>query len=144
MKKVSALIFIASFILLLTLWLTGKVAFEAALFKEINPLQWLVSFAKTAVVLSAYIVGFFAMIVITFVDIVTSLIWKIEFPILHLIYDKFFLTFSKGWYWDQFHGIYLFISGTVLLILSLIILLIPDTRRNQRVPYNPASYAGQS
>ncbi len=143
MKKVSALVFIASLILLFVLWYTNKVAFEAALFEEINPLHWLVSFFKTAVVLSAYIAGFFAMIIITFVDILSSLIWKIEFPILHLIYDKFFLTFSKGWYWDQFHGSYLFISAVVFLIGSLIILAIPNTKRNKRVSYNPAAYAGR-
>jgi|GEM_PF-6852953 len=143
MKKVSALVFIASLILLLVLWLTDKVAFEAALFKEINLLHWLVSFFKTAVVLSAYIAGFFAMIIITFVDIVSSMIWKIEFPILHMIYDKFFITFSKGWYWDQFHGSYLFISAIVFLIVSLIILAIPDPKRNQRVYYNPSAYTGR-
>lgn len=143
MKKVSALVFIASLILLLTLWLTDKVAFEAALFKEINPLHWLVSFAKTAVVLSAYIAGFFAMIIITFVDIVSSLIWKLEFPILHVVYDQFFLAFSKGWYWDQFHGSYLFVSGIVLLLASLIILSIPDAKRNRRVSYNPSAFAGR-
>lgn len=144
MKKISVLVLIASLILLITLWLSGKVAFEPAFFSELSLLPWLISFAKTAVVLSAYIAGFFAMIVIAFVDIISSMILKLEFPILHLIYDQFFVVFSKGWYWDQFHGSYLFISAVIFLIGSLIILANPDTKRYQRVAYNPSAFSDRS
>ncbi|MEE4176927.1 MAG: hypothetical protein V2I46_05400 [Bacteroides sp.] len=144
MKKFSALVLIASLILLVTLWATRKFSFEFSFFNDLNLLHWLSSLVKTIIVLLAYIAGFFAMLVITFADIVSSMIWKVEFPLMHLVYDKFFLEFSKGWYWDQFHGGYLFTSGVLILLITLIILSIPDTKRRARYIYNPAQFASRN
>lgn len=144
MKKVSALVLIASLILLLTLWFNHKVSFDLSFFQNLNPVQWLSAFFRTLVVLIAYIGGFFAMILITLVDIVSSLVWKVEFPLLHLVYDKFFLAFTKGWYWDQFQGSYLFISGSLILLISTILLAIPDTKRKARYVYDPSRFAARA
>jgi len=144
MKKFSALLLIASMVLLATLWFNEKVVFEMDHFRNLSILQWVNSFLKTIIVLLAYIAGFFAMILITLIDIFSSIIWKIEFPILHLVYDKFFIAFSKGWYWDQFPGVYHFISGIVVTIFAMIVLGFPDIRRNQRIVYDPGRYQSKS
>lgn len=140
MKKVSALVLIASLILLITLSVTRKFSFEPSFFDDLNLIHWLNALFRTIVVLMAYIAGFFAMIVITFADILSSMIWKVEFPMIHFVYDKFFLEFSRGWYWDQFQGSYLFISAILILLISLIILSIPDPKRRARYLYNPALF----
>ena len=144
MKKVSALVLIASLVLLVILWITHKFTFNTNFLRDLNFVQWLSAFLKTIVVLVAYIGGFFAMILITFVDIVSSLIWNVEFPILNLVYDKFFLGFSKDWYWDQFPGAYLFISGLLLMLISIIILALPDTKRKARSTYNHAHFSSRA
>jgi hypothetical protein len=140
MKKFSALILLASLILLFVLWISEKMVFEWVFFIGLNPVHWLQAMLKTFIVLLAYIGGFFAMILITFIDILSSMIWKVEFPILHLVYEKFFLVFSKGWYWDQFHGSYLFISGVIIFFIAMVMLAIPDTKRTRRVVYDPSRY----
>ena len=141
MKKISALILAASLMLLIILAITRKFSVEATFYSDWNLIHWLGSFFKTIVVLFAYIAGFFAIIVITFVDILSSMIWKVEFPILHLVYDKFYLGFSKGWYWDQFQGGYLFLSAIIILLIAMIVLAIPDNKRKARYLYDPANFA---
>jgi hypothetical protein len=143
MKKFSALILLASLILLFVLWISGKMVFEWVSFTGLNPVHWVQALLKTFIVLLAYIAGFFAMIVITFIDILSSMIWKVEFPILHMVYEKFFLIFSKGWYWDQFHGSYLFTSAVIIFFIAMVMLAIPDTKRTRRVVYNPSLYASR-
>lgn len=143
MKKFSALILLASLVLLFVLWITEKMVFEWVYFSDLNPLHWVQALLKTFIVLVAYIAGFFAMIFIAFIDILSSMIWKVEFPILHIVYEKFFLIFSKAWYWDQFHGSYLFISGVIIFIIALVMLAIPDTKRTRRVVYDPSRYGSR-
>lgn len=144
MKKFGALMLVASLVLLVTLWLSGKVMFQPGFFSDLSFSRGFYSLVKTIVVLTAYIAGFFAMLVITFVDIISSIIWKAEFPLLHLVYDKFFLAFSKGWYWDEFSGSCLFISGLILFLTSLVIVNFPDTRRNQRIVYDPTRFSAKT
>lgn len=140
MKKLSALLLIASLVLLAALWLNEKFTFEIPHYQQISIASLLNSFIKTIIVLLAYIAGFFAMIFIALIDIFSTIIWKVEFPIMNFVYDKFFISFSKAWYWDQHSGFYLFVSGLLISVLCLIALGYPDMTRNQRVIYDPAKF----
>ncbi len=137
MKTLSSLLLIASLVLLGTLWLNEKEVFETDQLHNICIIKLINSFLKTIIVLFAYIVGFFALLFIALIDIFSSIIWKVEFPILHLVYENFFIGFSKSWYWDQHTGIYLFLSGVVIFLICAVVLGIPDLRRHKRVVYHP-------
>lgn len=140
MKTISAFLLIASFVLLATLWLNEKVVFNTDHFQHISFTLLFNSILKTIIVLLAYIAGFFALLFIALIDIISTMIWKVEFPVLQLVYENFFIGFSKNWYWDQHTGAYLFLSGVFISICCVVILGIPEFRRYQRVAYYPAMF----
>lgn len=141
MKKISFLFLIGSLVLIAILFLTGKTSLEYIVFKELDLIKWVGSLIKTCVVLLAYIAGFFAMILIAIIDIFSSIIFQIEFPILSFVYDYLIIGFSKTWYWDQFQGTYLLASALFISVVSIIVLLIPEFNKYQKVVYNPGDFS---
>lgn len=141
MKKISILFVLASVILVAILFLTGKTSFEYIVFSEMSLIKWAVSLIKTYIVLMAYIAGFFAMILIAIIDIFSSIILQLEFPILHFVYDYLIIGFSKTWYWDQFQGSYLLASALLIFLVSVIVLFVPEANKFQKVIYNPGDFS---
>jgi hypothetical protein len=141
MKKINFLFLLASLILIAILFLTGKTSFEYIVFREMNLIKWAGSLIKTYIVLLAYIAGFFAMIFIAIIDIFSSIILQLEFPILTFVYEYLIIGFSKTWYWDQFQGNYLFASALLISLVSIFILLFPEVNKFQKVVYNPGNFS---
>jgi hypothetical protein len=141
MKKINILFLLASLILIAILFLTGKTSFEYIVFKEMSLIKWAVSLIKTYIVLLAYIAGFFAMILIAIIDIFSSIILQLEFPILNFVYEYLIIGFSKTWYWDQFQGSYLLASALLISLVSIIVLFLPEGNKFQKVVYNPGNFS---
>ena len=104
-------------------------------------IKWAVSLIKTYIVLLAYIAGFFAMILIAIIDIFSSIILQLEFPILNFVYEYLIIGFSKTWYWDQFQGSYLLASALLISLVSIIVLFLPEGNKFQKVVYNPGNFS---
>jgi hypothetical protein len=144
MKKISTLFIIASIILIGMLFTTGKMDFNGSFHSQVSLFDSLLALFRTIVIIFAWAAGLALMIVITLVDVFTTLITKTEFPILHYVYDTAFLTFSKGWYWDQFNGLQLLIAAALLLSFGVIYLKAIPFRKNQVVKYNHYSSEASS
>ena len=139
MKKISTLFIIASIILIGMVFTTGKADFNGSLHSQVSLFDSLLALFRTIVIIFAWAAGLALMIVITLVDVFTTVITKTEFPILHYVYDTAILSFSKGWYWDQFNGHQLLIAAILLFSFGVIYLVIIPFRKNQVVKYNHSS-----
>ncbi len=132
MKNWENFILMSTAIISLILFASGKVEFENML-DDINSQDTLIAMGKTIIVTIVALFTLVIMVVVFMVDIVISILLRQEFPITQYLYEKLYINFAKGWYWDSLSGSHIFLACIILFGVTL--LYISLFSRGKRRPF---------
>ncbi len=119
MKNWDAFIIVSTSIIALTLFASGRVEMYNML-DNLTVQATLVAMLKTvAIVISGSLI-IASMIVILLLDIVTSVIMRMEFPIIHYLYQNYYIGVVREWYWDANTGSHILMACIILFGIGLI------------------------
>ncbi len=119
MKNWDVFIIVSTSIIALTLFASGRIGMYDML-DNISVQDTVIAMIKTiAIVISGSLI-IASMVVILLVDIVTSVIMRIEFPIIHFLYNNYYINIVRDWYWDANTGSHLLMACIILFGLGLI------------------------
>lgn len=119
MKNWDAFIIVSTSIIALTLFASGRIEMYNMM-DNITVQDTVVAMVKTVAVVISGCLIIASMIVILLVDIVTSVIMRMEFPIIHFLYQNYYVGIVRDWYWDANTGSHLLMACIVLFGIGLI------------------------
>lgn len=119
MRNWDAFIIVSTFLLAVALFAGDKIDPEN-IFINLNAGETLLVMLKTIMVALLGIISIAIMILVLLLDIIVSLLFRMEFPILQFFYNTIYLEYFRGWYWDAHSGSHLFLACITLFSLGLI------------------------
>lgn len=140
MKNWDVFIIVSTFVIVLSLFSSGRVSADN-LTDHLHPLETIIVISKTLLMVLMACIGILSMMFVLVSDIVVSILFRLEFPIIHFLYEYAYLGVMKGWYWDAHSGSHLFMASVTLFGIGVINTYLGSYQREKTVVYHKSAQA---
>lgn len=135
MKNWDVFIIVSTFVIAIALFASGKIDFNNML-NNLNTEETLVVMFKTATVALLGILALGLLVVVLLADIIISIVLRMEFPLLHFLYDTLYLEYFRAWFWDMHSGSHIFMACIILFGLGVIKSYLGPVKRKKTFVYH--------
>ena len=131
MRNWNSFLMASTAIIALILFASGKLEIEGML-DNVNLHDTAIAALKTLVIIVVATITLIIMIIVLLIDVLITIIFKSEFPILNLMYEYAYLQLVKNWYWDAHSGSNIFMACIILFGIGLISLYLGPIRKKKK------------
>ena len=140
MKNWDVFVIVSTFVIALSLFSSGRIT-PGNMVDHLHPLETIVVMFKTLAMILIACTGIISMMFILVADIIVSILFRLEFPIIHFLHDFLYLEVIKGWYWDAHSGSHIFMASVSLFGIALINTYLGSYHREKTVVYHKSVQA---
>lgn len=126
---------VSAVILTLVLFASDRVGFDNML-QNLNARETIIVIVKTLVVIAMASISIAMMVVFLLLDVLVSIVTRMEFPISHFVYNTIYLDLMQNWFWNSHSGSHILMACIILFGAGLINTYLGPVKRKKKFIYH--------